>query len=118
MHTFFDPPVVRRKPTFQGFSFPSQIAGLMLVETEDLLPLIASKFWPIFGVLMALRYPTHPLKVAANAHANSILQFVSSDNSRRAPTYQAISHNFANLQRPMAYTIIKDRTQEEQVDKA
>ena len=42
MHPLDDPPVIRRDPTeFPGFLFPSRIASLMLVETEDLLSLIA-----------------------------------------------------------------------------
>ena len=85
----------------------------MLVGTEDLLPLIAPISWLIFCGVMPLRYPTQPLKVAANALAYSILKFVSSDNSRRAPTYQTIVLSFANLRPPTAYTIIKDRKQVE-----
>ena len=49
-----------------GLIFSSQIATLMLVETEDLLPLIAPIVWPTFGAAMGLRYPTQPLRVAAN----------------------------------------------------
>ena len=68
MHPFCNPPVIRREPTeFPGFLLTSQIASLMLVETEYLLPLIAPIVWTIFGAVMALRYPTKPVKVAANA---------------------------------------------------
>ena len=48
-----------------GFLFPSQMASLMLLETEDLIPVIAPIVWPIFGPMMALRYPTQPLRLAA-----------------------------------------------------
>ena len=96
-----------------GFLFPSQIATLMLVETEDLIPLIAPILWPIFGAVMALRYPTQVLRVAANAPTLSILYFVTSDGSQRGPTYQRAVSSFASLRRPMAYTIIKDKKQVE-----
>ena len=70
MHPLDDPPVVRREPTeFPGFLFPSLVASLMLLETEDLFPLFAPIVWPIFGAVMALRYPTHHWMVAANAPA-------------------------------------------------
>ena len=48
----------------------------MLVETEYLVPLIASIVWTMFGPLMALRYPTQPLRVAASTPTLSILHFV------------------------------------------
>ena len=73
---------VNREPNqLPGFLFPSQIATLMLVETEDLIPLIAPIVWPMFGAVMALRYPTQALRVAASAPALSILHFVTSDGS-------------------------------------
>ena len=58
------------------FLFPSQIASLMLVETEDLIPVIAPIIWPIFGPMMALRYPTQPVRIAASSPTLSILHFV------------------------------------------
>ena len=48
----------RNDKNLPGFLFPSQIASLMLVETADLAPVIAPIVWPIFGFMMALRYPT------------------------------------------------------------
>ena len=96
-----------------GFLFPSQIATLMLVETEDLIPLIAPILWPNFGTVMALRYPTQVLRAAANAPTLSILHFVISDGSQRGPTYQRAASSFASLRPPMAYTINKDRKQVE-----
>ena len=59
-----------------GFLFPSQMANLMLVETEDPIPVIAPNIWPIFGSVMALRYPTQPLRVAVRTPTLSILHFV------------------------------------------
>ena len=55
------------------------------------------------------------MKVAADAPLLpfSVLHFLGSDNSRRAPTYQAIVRNFANLQHPIVYTVNKDRKQKE-----
>ena len=42
MHPLDEKPAVNREPNqLPGFLFPSQIAILMLVETEDLIPLIA-----------------------------------------------------------------------------
>ena len=58
----------RKDKILPGFPFPSQVASLMLVETEDLTPVIAPIIWPIFGSVLALRYPTQPLRVAASTH--------------------------------------------------
>ena len=67
VHPWDDPPLVRRESTeFPGFLLPSQVANLMLVETEDLLLLITPMVWPIFGAMVALRYPTQLLKLATN----------------------------------------------------
>ena len=96
-----------------GFLFPSQVASLMLVETEDLVPMIAPIVWPIFGSMMALRYPTQPLRVAAKAPTLSILHFVDPEDDTRQPGFQMLVRNFANFRPPMAYTIIKDKKQVE-----
>ena len=96
-----------------GFLFPSQVASLMLVETEDLVPMIAPIVWPIFGSMMALRYPTQPLRVAAKAPTLSILHFVDPEDDTRQPDFQMLVRNFANFRPPMAYTIIKDKKQVE-----
>ena len=107
-------PAVNREPNhLPGFLFPSQIAALMLVETEDLIPLIAPILWPIFGAVMALRYPTQVMRVAANTPTLSILHFVISDGSQRGSSYQRAVSSFASLRPPMAYTIIKDKKQVE-----
>ena len=107
-------PAVNREPNhLPGFLFPSQIATLMLVETEDLIPLIAPILWPIFGAVMALRYPTQVQRAAANAPTLSILHFVISDGSQRGPFYQRAVSSFASSRPPMAYTIIEDRKQVE-----
>ena len=66
-----------------GFLFPSQITSLMLVETEDLIPVIAPIIWPIFGAMMALRYSTQSLRVAANTRTLSILHFVKAQDDTR-----------------------------------
>ena len=114
MHHLDEKPAVNREPNqLPGFQFPSQIATLMLVETEDLIPLRAPIVWPIFGAVMALRYPTQALRVAASAPALSILHFENTKGSQRGPTYQAAVRNFASLRPPMAYTIIKDKKQVE-----
>ena len=115
MHPLDENPAVNREPNhLPGFLFPSQIATLMLVvETEDLIPLIAPILWPIFGAVMALRYPTQVLRAAANARTLSILLFVISDKSQRGPTYQRSISSLASLRPPMAYTIIKDKKQVE-----
>ena len=114
MHPLDECPAINRDPSqLPGFLFPTQIATLMLVETEDLIPLIAPVIWPIFGAVMALRYPTQALRVAAVAPSLSILHFVTSNGPLQGPTYQSVIHSFANLRPPMAYTIIKDRQQVE-----
>ena len=114
MHPLDENPAVNREPNhLPGFLFPSQIATLMLVETEDLIPLIAPILWPIVGAVMALRFPTQVLRVAANAPSLSILHFVISDGSQRGPTYQRAVSSFASLRPPLAYTIIKDKKQVE-----
>ena len=51
----------RNNNNLPGFLFPSQVASLVLVESEDLTPVIAPIVWPIFGSVVALRYPTQPL---------------------------------------------------------
>ena len=62
MHPLDENPAVNREPNqIPGFLFPSQIATLVLVKTEDLIPLIAPIIWPIFGAVMALRYSTQAL---------------------------------------------------------
>ena len=62
MHPLDESPAVNREPNQQpGFLFPSQIATLMPVETEDLRTLIAPIVWPIFGAVMVLRYPMQAL---------------------------------------------------------
>ena len=114
MHPLDECPAINRDPNqLPGFLFPTQVATLMLVETEDLMPLIAPIVWPIFGAVMALRYPTQTLRVAAVSPSLSILHFVTSDGPLQGPTYQSVIHSFANLRPPMAYTVIKDRQQVE-----
>ena len=111
MHPLDEKPAVNREPNqLPVFLFPSQIATRMLVETEDLMPLIAPIVLPIFGAVMALRYPTQALRVAALAPTLFILHFVTSDGSHWGPTYQTVVKNFASLRPPMAYTIIKERS--------
>ena len=76
-----------------------------------MLPLIASIVWQIIGAVMALRYLTQTLRVAASTSTFSLMYFVTPDSFQRAPTYQALVRNFANLRPPMAHTIIKDNRQ-------
>ena len=67
MHPLDANPAINRDHNhLPGFLFRSQIATLMLLETEKLIPLIAPILWPIIGAVMALRYPTQVLRVAAN----------------------------------------------------
>ena len=48
MHPLDECPAINRDPSqLPGFLFPTQMATLMLVETEDLIPLIAPVIWPI-----------------------------------------------------------------------
>ena len=112
-HPLDENPAVNREPNqLPGFLFPSQVATL-LVETEDLMPLIAPIVWSIFGAIMALRYPTQTLRVAALAPALSTLHFVTSEGSQWVPTYQTAVRSFTSLRAPMAYTIIKEKKQVE-----
>ena len=112
MHLLDESPAINRDPNqLPGFLFPSQVATLMLVETEDLIPLIAPIIWPIFGAFMALRYPQQALRVATNAPSLSILHFVITSGALQGPTYASVIRNFANLRPPMAYTVIKERRQ-------
>ena len=114
MHPLDENLAVNREPNqLPSFLFSSQMATLMLVETEDLMPLIAPIVWPIFGAVMALQYPTQVLRVAANTPILSILHFVISDGSQQDPTYHRAVASFASLRPPMAYTIIKDKKQVE-----
>ena len=89
------------------------MASIMLVQTEDLLHLIAPIVWLKFGAVIALRYPTQPLTEAANTPTLSVLHFVKSDYAQLQPTYHVVARNFPNLRPPMAYTIIKDKKQVE-----
>ena len=103
----------RNHKNLPGFLFPSQIANLMLVETKDLIPVIAPIIWPIFGVAMALRYPTQPLRVAASTPTLSILHFVDPQDDARPPDFKMLVRDFANFRPPMAYSIINDKKQVE-----
>ena len=59
MHPLDENPMANRGATeLPDFLLPSQVANLMLVQTEDLIPLIAPTVWPIFGAVMTLMYPT------------------------------------------------------------
>ena len=62
---------------------------------------------------MALRYTTQLFKVVSSTPTLSLLHFVNADTSQRTPSTQALVRNFANLRPPMAYTIIKDKSQVE-----
>ena len=110
MHPLDESPAINRDPNqLPGFLFPSQVATLMLVETEDLIPLIAPIIWPIFGAVMTLRYPTQNWRVAANAPSLSILHFVIINGPLQGPPYTSVIRSFANLRPPTAYTVIKER---------
>ena len=114
MHPLDENPAINREPNqLPGFLFPSQMATLMLVETEDLIPLVAPIVWPIFGAVIALRYPTQALRMAANTPTLSILHFVTTDGTQPELTYRGVVANFSSLRPPMAYTIIKDKKQVE-----
>ena len=103
----------RNDKNLPGFLFPSQIASLMQVETEDLIPVIAPIIWPIFGAMMALRYPTQPLILAASTPTLSILHLVDPQDDARPLDFQMLVRDFANFRPPMAYTIIKKKKQVE-----
>ena len=63
--------------------------------------------------MMALRYPTQPLRVAASSPTLSILHFVDPQDDARPPEFQTLVRDFANFRPPMAHTIIKDKKQVE-----
>ena len=107
---WMSPPINRDPNQLPGFLFPLQVATLMIVETKDLIPLIAPM---IFSAFMALRYPTQVLRVATNAPSLSILHFVITNGPLQGPTYASVIRNFANLRPPMAYAVIKERRQVE-----
>ena len=114
MHPLDETPATTRgENEWPGFLLPSQVASLMLVETEVLIPLIAPIAWPIFGSMMALRYPTQPLKIAATASVHSILHFVNFEENQQIPSFSKVVRTFGNLRPPTAYTMIKDRQQVE-----
>ena len=105
MHPLYETPVANRGAAeLQVCLFPSQMANLMLVETKDLLPLIDPIVWPIFGAVIALRYPTQPLRVAANAPTKSLLHFVKLDDTQRLPTYHAVVRNGLLWPTPLSTT--------------
>ena len=70
------------------------MASIMLVQTEDLLRLIAPIVWLKFGAVIALRYRTQPLTEAANTPTLSVLHFVKSDYAQLQPTYHVVARNF------------------------
>ena len=114
MHPLDENPAINREPNqFPGFLFPSRMATLKLVETENLMPLIAPIVWPTFGAVMALRYPAQVLRTAANTPTLSILHFVATDGPQPDPTYHRVVASFTSLRPPMAYTIINDKKQVE-----
>ena len=61
--------------------------------------------------MMALRYPTQPLRVAASSPTLSILHFVNPQDDARPPGFQTLVRDFANFGPLMTYTIIKDKKQ-------
>ena len=63
--------------------------------------------------MMALRYPTQPLRIAATASVHSILHFVNFEENQQIPSFSEVVTTFANLRPPTAYTMIKDRQQVE-----
>ena len=77
MYTLDDAQIQQRNDKIlPGFLFPSQVASLMMVETEDIIPVIAPIVWSIFGSVMARRDPTQPLRVAVSTpRCLSILHF-------------------------------------------
>ena len=85
----------------------------MLVETDDLIPMVAPIVWPNFGSVMALQFPTQPLRVAISTPTLSILHFVDPEDDTRPLDFQMLVREFANFRPPMAYTIIKDKKQTE-----
>ena len=93
----------RNDKNLPGFFFPSQIASLTLVETEDPVPVIAPIIWPILGAVMALRYPTQPLRVAVSTPTLSILHFLDPQDDARPPDFQMQVRDFANF-RPQGHT--------------
>ena len=113
MHPMDEAPATKRENDWPGFLFPSQVASFMLVETEDLMPLIAPIVWPIFGSMMALRYPAQLLRVAATASVHSILHFVNFEDNQQIPKVSQVVRTFVNLRPPTAYTMIKDKQQVE-----
>ena len=58
---------------------------------------------------MAQRYPTQPLSVAASTPTLSFLHLVSTEDSQRAASFQAVTRASANFRTPMAYIIINDK---------
>ena len=79
-------------PLPSGFSYACRDRGPHPPDRPDNLV--------IFGAVMALRYPTQTLRVAAHTPTLSILHFVSTNGSQRGPTYQTAMRNFACLRPP------------------
>ena len=88
-----------------GFMFPSQVATLMQCETEDLLQVAGASFLPIFGAVIANRYPSAPLYVIARRSRQCIVTFVRSEAT--PVTISNVLANRAELRPPMAFTVLK-----------
>ena len=103
MHTLDDTQLTKCDANdLPGFLFPSQVASLKLVETEDLIPVIAPIVWPKFGPFMTVRYPSQPLRVEASTLTLSILHFLDPEEISTHTSLRALVRTIANLRPPKA----------------
>ena len=91
-----------------GFLFPAQMALLMQGETEDVVAAFEPVLLPIFGPVMALRYPSAPLYVVANRRRVSIVSFVNTEVTSPKTLFELLGTTWA-IRPPTAVTTLKSQ---------
>ena len=94
-----------------GFPLPQQLADLMLVEVEDLVPVVAPVLISIFGALELLRYSTKPVSLAVHIATVSIFTYLQGSPPM---SYDQMIRETLSGEMPQAYTTIKTEQQAEE----
>ena len=103
-----DAQLPREKP---GFPMPQQLADLTLAEVEDLVPVVAPVFIPIFGALGLLRYPTKPVSLAVHDATVSIFTYLQGSPPK---SYAQMIRETYSGEVSQAYSTVKTEQQVEE----
>ena len=93
-----------------GFPMPQQLADLTLAELEDLVPVVAPVWIPIFELL---RYPTKPVSLAVHIATVSIFTYLQGSPPMN---YEQMIRETQSGEMPQAFTTIKTEQQAEEND--